>query len=656
MAELIPAPFGDMVTRLYAEPSRQSSIFELPRRSWYTPSGSGPDLSVQFHNQRAGNPSGPASGPHTQMAQNLLIAYVAGSRIMELKTVQKNDRLEIPRPCIDMANVGYNVEWSQELLVEESLREYVAGRMLIEMFRFAHPDAPATLAGPAGDLVFDISLGYDLAGITSDKIQRYLDGLRDASALIDKLRNEIPKAYSKSRDLDFPKTISTSLTLSTFHGCPTDEIEKIAEFLIAERGLDVIVKMNPPSIGQPELEHLLHDVLGYREIHVRPQAYTASQTFDEAVQMTRRLTDFARSRGRNFGCKFSNTLEVENHRDVFGKENALMYLSSVPLHVITMTLAAKFREVVGPNVPISFSAGIDAQNFGSAVACGFVPVTTCSDLLKTGGYGRLPEYLKNLEKEMTAVGATNVPDFVRKAYGQNGDAAAAAVANNVLVAKRAQANPRYHADNNRREPKRIDSHLTLFDCLTCDKCIPVCPNAANFLYPAPAVDIEYENAEVHADGAMKSLGLGHFVLARKHQIANYGDYCNECGNCDTFCPEIGGPYIEKPTFHRTAASYAAAAPRDAFMVAREGVVSVITGRLQGREHRLAVSDLATAIYTDGIVEAHLAGDPLRATEARLVKGSEPATLNLAIVHSLHTMLKGVLDTSHVNELNVALVK
>jgi len=655
MAELIPAPFGDLVTRLYEEPQRQSALFELPRRCWYSPSAEGPDLSVSFHGHRAGNPSGPASGPHTQMAQNLLLAYVAGARIMELKTVQQNDRLDIPRPCIDMANVGYNVEWSQELLVEESLREYVAGRMLIELFRHAHTEAPATLAGRAGDVVFDISLGYDLAGITSNKIQRFLDGIRDARAMVDRLRSEIPTRHVRGRDLPFPTTISSSLTLSTFHGCPTDEIERIAEFLIAERGLDVIVKMNPPTIGQGELEHLLHDVLGYREIRVRPQAYAASQTFEEAVQMTRRLTDFASSRGRSFGCKFSNTLEVENHRQVFGAGNALMYLSGAPLHVITMSLAARFRQSVGAHVPISFSAGIDARNFASAVACGFVPVTTCTDLLKTGGYGRLPDYLQNLAKEMEAVGAGSIDDFVRKAHGHGGDVASAALANNTVVAMQAQENPRYRADNNRREPKRVDTHLRLFDCLTCDKCIPVCPNAANFVYPVAPVDVEFENVAVHPDGSLTGAGKGRFTIARKHQIANYGEFCNECGNCDTFCPELGGPYIEKPTFHRTAKAYIAAAPRDGFVVAREGTFSSITGRIKGREHKLVLGDAGTAIYADGAVEAQLSGDALRVTSARLLQGSEPVVVNLETVHALRAMLLGILDTARVNELNVAML-
>ena len=69
------------------------------------------------------------------MAQNVVLSWLAGSRILELKTVQINDRLTIPRPCIDATNVGYNVEWSQELRLAESLREYVAGSMLVDMLR-----------------------------------------------------------------------------------------------------------------------------------------------------------------------------------------------------------------------------------------------------------------------------------------------------------------------------------------------------------------------------------------------------------------------------------------------------------------------------------------------------------------------------------------
>ncbi len=83
MAELVPASFADLVTRLFREPELQDTLFELPRSKWYVPPDTGPDLSVDFHGRRAGNPVGPAAGPHTQMAQNILLSYVAGARILE---------------------------------------------------------------------------------------------------------------------------------------------------------------------------------------------------------------------------------------------------------------------------------------------------------------------------------------------------------------------------------------------------------------------------------------------------------------------------------------------------------------------------------------------------------------------------------------------
>src|SRR5262249_8829907 len=149
-----------------------------------------------------------------------------GSRIIELKTVQINDELKIPRPCIDAANVGYNVEWSQELKLDKSLREYVAGSMLIEILRHAGIPGPEA-AGEAGDTVLDMSVGYDLEGIRSQHVRSWMAEMRDASSIVEELRREIPEEFSRFRDIDFNTKISNSITLSTFHGCPANEIERI---------------------------------------------------------------------------------------------------------------------------------------------------------------------------------------------------------------------------------------------------------------------------------------------------------------------------------------------------------------------------------------------------------------------------------------------
>src|SRR5581483_6748994 len=125
---------------------------------------------------------------------------------------------------------------------------------------------------------------------------------------------------------------------------------------------------------------------------------------DEAVDLIPRLQYEAYLCGRSLSVKFTNTLVVKNHKGIFHDE--VMYMSGPPLHVIALNLAQKFRERV--NVPASFSGGVDAHNFAKVVALGFVPVTTCTDLLRPGGYGRLVRYLENLGTEMQALGVSNV--------------------------------------------------------------------------------------------------------------------------------------------------------------------------------------------------------------------------------------------------------
>ena len=161
----------------------------------------------------------------SQMAQNILLSWLGGSRIMELKTVQVLDELEIPRPCIDMQTVGYNVEWSQELKVEQSLHEYVKGSMLIQILQAS---GKLELATNFKNVLYDMSVGYDLNGIKSEKVCQFIEKMKDASDIVEQYRKEIPEYYAEYRDLDFQTRLSDTLTLSTFHGCPPDEIETVS--------------------------------------------------------------------------------------------------------------------------------------------------------------------------------------------------------------------------------------------------------------------------------------------------------------------------------------------------------------------------------------------------------------------------------------------
>ncbi|MBI3195174.1 MAG: glutamate synthase, partial [Ignavibacteriae bacterium] len=399
MAELIPIAFENLLKRIYYEYRKNDSIFDLPSRKFYRPNPE-LDLSVIFCGNNAANPVGPAAGPHTQLAQNIVLSWLAGARILELKTVQIKDELQLTRPCIDMATVGYNTEWSQELRLDESLREYVKASMIIDMLKqslqvtgYGLQVSGITLETENRKLetVFDISVGYDLAGIQSSQIRSWLQTMRDASQLIDELRLQIPDEFAAFRNLPFKSEIGNSITLSTFHGCPTGEIEKICEFLISEMDFHVIIKMNPPMLGKERLEHLLYEKLGYTDIEVHQKAYETSIKFNEAVDMVRRLQTVASRGNKTIGVKFGNTLEVYNKGNFL--KDKIQYLSGQPLHILHLALVDEWRKVFGADFPISFSAGVDANNFPDMVAIGLVPVTTCTDLLRPGGYARLPQYL-----------------------------------------------------------------------------------------------------------------------------------------------------------------------------------------------------------------------------------------------------------------------
>ncbi len=112
-------------------------------------------------------PLGVAAGPHTQLAQNIVASWLCGARFIELKTVQILDEIEVSRPCIDSADETYNCEWSQELKLEESFREYLNAWVLLHAL--AHRMG---LQGPGTH--FNMSVGYNLEGIQNPRVQAFI--------------------------------------------------------------------------------------------------------------------------------------------------------------------------------------------------------------------------------------------------------------------------------------------------------------------------------------------------------------------------------------------------------------------------------------------------------------------------------------------------
>jgi putative selenate reductase len=615
---------------------------------------------------------------------------LAGARIIELKTVQVNDRLQLSRPCIDMATVGYNTEWSQELTLDQSLREYVKASMLIEML-----DASRMLETAGDGVVFDISVGYDLAGIRSAAIGHWLASIRNAHTLVEELRSEIPAEFRSLRDMPFRTAISASVTLSTFHGTPAAEIERICEFLIGELGLHTVVKLNPPMLGRRRVEHILHDTLGYHDIEVNPACYDRNLPFDEAVGMVRRLQSLALRHGVGVGVKCGNTLEVTN-KGTFLKER-VQYLSGQPLHALHVALVQQWREEFGADLQISFSAGVDAHNVADCVAAGLVPVTTCTDLLRTRGYARLPKYLYNLESRMRELGATTIPEFIaassaagtsdalafgapsrpRRTEPSDGEGGTPAdVSTNALrrntdsLLSKALTDERYRADRNRKSPRKVGSHLAFWDCLDCDKCIPVCPNDANFEIEVAPFDDDVGVIEVAPTG-WREVARRRYTVRKRIQIANFADACNDCGNCDVFCPEDGGPYIEKPRFFGSLEAWHRAAPLAGFVLAddgRGGAGIVLHGRFPGGIFALRADADAVAnvdLFSTGPVVMRVDRQTcgvLAAVFAPSVtrdgvdgRGADSIRIDLSYYVAMRTLLDALKRPERINFVNTAFV-
>ncbi|HZJ72236.1 MAG TPA: glutamate synthase, partial [Planctomycetota bacterium] len=168
MSPFTPLDFETLLRWALAGLERERQVFGLPLRSIWR-GRDGFDLSVPVPGGRADTPLGPAAGPHTQLAQNIVTSWLAGARVIELKTVQVLDRLDIARPCIDAPAEAYNVEWSQELRLAESLEQYLAAWHLVHVLaaRGLAGEAVARAAREGAGLAgthFDASVGYDLAG------------------------------------------------------------------------------------------------------------------------------------------------------------------------------------------------------------------------------------------------------------------------------------------------------------------------------------------------------------------------------------------------------------------------------------------------------------------------------------------------------------
>ena len=390
--KMTPIPFKKLINRILCEYENEKTVFGV--RYPYIKKD---NKTLELFGEKAETPFGPAAGPNTQLAQNIVAAYFAGSRFFELKTVQIMDGEElaacISRPCILAEDEGYNCEWSTELLVSQACDEYIKAWLALKVF-----SKKFGLGSPDG-FIFNMSVGYDLEGIKSKKIDRFIESLKDASVTPQwkEYKNILKEFFPKDAEYidNIPSMVCTSVTLSTLHGCPPQEIERIASYLIAEKHLNTFVKCNPTILGYDFARETL-DKMGYDYISFDDRHFREDLQYCDAVPMFTRLKTLAESKGLEFGLKLSNTFPVDVKAGELPSEE--MYMSGKSLFPLTVEMANRISKQFNGKMRISYSGGADFFNIDKLFEAGIWPITVATTILKPGGYNRLKQLAEKLER------------------------------------------------------------------------------------------------------------------------------------------------------------------------------------------------------------------------------------------------------------------
>lgn len=390
---MTPIPFKKLMNHIMCEYKATGHVFGVPvsykKKNNATYSIFGEKLETVF---------GPAAGPHTQLTQNIVASYFAGSRFFELKTVQKLDGedLPVPKPCIKADDECYNTEWSTELLIPNAYNEYVKAWFALKVI------SREFNLGADDGFIFNMSVGYDLDGIKTPKIDNFIEGMKDASntPIFAECKAVLKEMLSEFKNIDeafidsISPNVSRSVTLSTLHGCPPAEIERIATYLITEKGLNTFIKCNPTLLGYEYARHTMDD-MGYDYVVFDDFHFRDDLQYSDAVPMIERLISLAEGKGLTFGVKLTNTFPVTITRNELPSNE--MYMSGRSLYPLTVSVAEKLSKDFNGKLRISFSGGIDAHNVDKVFECGIWPITMATTFLKPGGYGRMVQLADILE-------------------------------------------------------------------------------------------------------------------------------------------------------------------------------------------------------------------------------------------------------------------
>ena len=382
--------------------------------------------------------------------------------------MQKLDTLTVEKPCIDAADEGYNVEWSTELTLEQAYDEYLKAWFVLHAL---HSLMGADPAGPG--TLFNMSVGYDMPGITTEKMDRFINRLTNSEnePLFARYHEELAALAADERLLAgtpwrerlprlrelpgrIPSRMCTSVTLSTMHGCPPGEIESICAYMLEKKRSRHPGEAQPDparircGAGDPERSGLWLHRLEAGGLQQGPPVLGCRADADPAPCP-------GKEAGQAFRGKAFQHPRRGNTKGVL--PGAEMYMSGRALYPLTMSLASRLTGEFKGALPLSFSGGVSAWNLAEVLEAGIRPVTLATELLKPGGYGRLKELAEKSERLSDAWDMTLV-DAARSAR------AAASAVRAPYAAKDFHGSQKVH----------VEGPLPIFDCFIAP-CVHTCP-------------------------------------------------------------------------------------------------------------------------------------------------------------------------------------
>ena len=405
-------PFKNLMEWIVAENNDEKSCFGV--KKYYKA-----DTKKRFniYKEHIETPIGPAAGPNSQLAQNIVASYVAGARFFELKTVQElnGEALAkcVNKPCIKAEDECYNCEWSTELYMDEAIQEYIKAWVLL------HFISKEWGLGAQDGFVFNMSVGYNLDDIKKKDTDTFIECMKDANKhpIFKECKDYLYAHVSefknfKKEDIDnIPSRVCDSVTESTLHGCPPDEIERIAKYLMEEKGLNTFIKCNPTLLGYERARKILDD-MGFTYVAFTDSHFLTDLQWNDAVVMLKRLMELADTKGLTFGVKLTNTFPVDVTRKELPSEE--MYMSGKSLFGLSIKVAEMLSTEFNGKLRIAYSGGADYFNIDKLINMDIWPVTVATTILKPGGYDRFNQMaekiMKNVNGEVNFKGV-NVNDL-----------------------------------------------------------------------------------------------------------------------------------------------------------------------------------------------------------------------------------------------------